>query len=217
MINIDKVKRQYDRWAGIYDRLWRRYIQKTVPRVAERIQQTVPRTVLDVGCGTGELERQLLESYVPQQVVGVDISEKMLEVARKKLSANPQMSFIEADAMSLPFENHRFDCVVSSSTFHYFPTPCAVVAEMRRVLKPNGRLIILDWCRDYLTFRVYDRVLRLFDPAYQHCYTLEEFRGLLEDADFLPIYGQRYRFDLIWGMMITDSIPRNQETGLTGQ
>jgi hypothetical protein len=74
------------------------------------------------------------------------------------------------------------------------------------VLIPNGRLVMLDWCRDFWTCRVMDAVLRILDPAYQHCYTLGEMRSLLERADFALQDQFRYRFDLVWGMMVVDVV-----------
>jgi SAM-dependent methyltransferase len=80
------------------------------------------------------------------------------------------------------------------------------------VLRPGGRLVVLDWCRDFWTCRVMDAVLPLIDPAYQHCYTLDEMRSLLTEADFATQHQFRYRFDLIWGMMVLDAIPDHSGT-----
>lgn len=207
MSHTRNVERQYNRWASIYDSFWRCYIRKTVPCVVERVVALAPATILDVGCGTGEFERLLLKQYLPTRLVGVDISEKMLEVARQKMAAEPVVSIQRAEARTLPFERDEFDCVVTASAFHYFDDPATTLEEMRRVVKPDGHLLLLDWCRDYFPCRVYDRVLHLFDPAYTQCYTVHEMERLLADAGFELRSRRTYSFDLVWGIMLLDAIP----------
>ncbi len=100
-------------------------------------------------------------------MVGVDISEKMLVIAHQKFQVCTNISFYTAPASELPFADHSFDMAISANSFHYFDDPDAVLREMRRVLKPDGKGIILDWCKDYLLCRICDVVLKLFNPAYQ--------------------------------------------------
>lgn len=161
--------------------------------------------VLDLASGTGELERHLLASTPDVEIVGVDLAPAMVKRAREKLADVEAASFLQADAHELPFENDSFDVVVSASTFHYFTAPQRVLTEAARVLRPDGRLILLDWCRDFWTCRVMDAVLHWIDPAHHRCYTLDEVVSYIDASPLTYQSGFRYRFDLVWGMMIVEA------------
>ncbi len=102
------------------------------------------RTLL-VAVGTG-LDLQ----YFPQelQLVGIDISWKMLEKAKeKKESSDSKTQLVRADAELLGFADHAFDTVVASCTFCSVPNPVKGLQEVRRVLKPGGKLIMFEHVR----------------------------------------------------------------------
>jgi ubiquinone/menaquinone biosynthesis C-methylase UbiE len=201
------VPEQYDAWARVYDLFWARYVNKTIPVLQRAADVQAGERVLDLACGTGTFEQRVLAAVPDAQIVGVDLAPAMVERARAKLDGRPNVRFEQADVHALPFDDNAFDVAVCANTFHYFTHPEAVLAEARRVLQPGGRLVVLDWCRDFWTCRVMDAVLPRIDPAYQHCYTLDEMRALLGAADFSTQHQFRYRFDLIWGMMVVDAIP----------
>lgn len=196
------VRKQYDQLAAVYDLRWRSYIANTLSFLKTWAEISPLDTVLDVACGTGEFERLLLAEYSSQQIVGVDISDKMLAIAQKKCIAYPQVLFQTASASTLPFDSNSFDVIVSANSFHYFDDPITALKEMRRVVKPNGKVIILDWCRDYLVCKICDFILKGFDPAHKQCYTQYEFHRLLEDADFAVCRATRIRFGVVWGLMV---------------
>jgi ubiquinone/menaquinone biosynthesis C-methylase UbiE len=164
--------------------------------------------VLDLACGTGTLAARLDGSVPDLRLVGVDLSPAMVERARQKLGTRPALRFERADAHALPFDDASFDAVLCANTFHYFSAPETVLAEVRRVLRADGRLVLLDWCRDFWTCRVMDAVLRRVDPAHHDCYTLDELRALLRGAGLEDRWAFRYRFDLVWGMMVVEARPR---------
>jgi ubiquinone/menaquinone biosynthesis C-methylase UbiE len=107
--------------------------------------------VLEVGCGTGEVAQRARTRVGPAgQVSGIDPSADMVAVARRKatragLSIDYQVALIEA----LPFADGTFDVVLSSLMMHHLPDDLKAVglAEVRRVLKPGGRLLIVDFTR----------------------------------------------------------------------
>jgi ubiquinone/menaquinone biosynthesis C-methylase UbiE len=196
------VPQQYEGWAWGYDLLWARYVNQTLS-VLQRAARVRPNEeVLDLACGTGEFERRVLAAVPRARLVGVDLASAMVERARAKIGGHPGVRFEQADAHALPFERNVFDAVVCANTFHYFTHPAQVLRETRRVLRPGGRLVLLDWCRDFWTCRIMDAVLRRLDPAYRHCYTQAELRALLDAASFRVHTSFRYRFDLVWGMMV---------------
>jgi ubiquinone/menaquinone biosynthesis C-methylase UbiE len=83
------VQQQYDRLAEVYDRHWSHYIHKTLAFLHEWAEIPAHASVLDLACGTGEFERLLLQQNPAQQIVGIDISEQMLLIARQKFGAHP--------------------------------------------------------------------------------------------------------------------------------
>lgn len=199
------VPRQYEKWAQIYDVLWHRYMEKTLP-VLQRTADPAPgERVLDLGSGTGELEQRIHASTPEVEIVGIDLAQSMVETARKKLAGTEGISFLLADAHDLPFPNESFDVVVSASTFHYFTLPQQVLHEVARVLRPSGRLVLLDWCRDFWTCRVMDTVLQWIDPAHRRCFTLEEITSQIGASPLTYRFGFRYRFDVVWGMMVVEA------------
>jgi ubiquinone/menaquinone biosynthesis C-methylase UbiE len=200
------IQEQYNQLAHIYDWRWQRYITNTLSFFKAWAEIPPAAAILDVACGTGELERLLLNDNPDQTIVGVDLSEQMLSQARQKLSGYSNVSFQQAAASQLPFSDQSFDVVVSANAFHYFPGPEMALKEMKRVLKPGGTVVMLDWCKDFLLCQVYDWVLKRLDPAYQQCYTEAELQGLLKAAGFRIDRTQRIRLDVVWGLMAVSAV-----------
>lgn len=100
---------------------------------------------LDVACGTGALTRLLAERVGPSgHVTGLDLNAGMLTVARSLLDA-PNVAWQEASALAMPFEDGVFDLVTCQQGLQFFPDRVAGLREMRRVLRPGGRLALSCW------------------------------------------------------------------------
>jgi ubiquinone/menaquinone biosynthesis C-methylase UbiE len=198
----------YDKQANNYDRMWRRYIARTLGFLKASISFRSSDKILDVACGTGEFERLVQKERSDQQMIGIDISEKMLHFAREKCRAYPNAAFLKADASALPFPDQTFDLVISANSLHYFAKPGASLAEMRRVLLPKGSLVILDWCKDYLICRCFDFFLRRTERGYQSCYTQRELQRLLDAAGFVVQSARKIKLgSIFWGHMIVVATP----------
>ena len=195
----DPVQKEYSQIANRYDRRWSFYVNTTIQKTLDRLEIASKERILDLGCGTGTLIEHLLQMFPEAEVVGIDVSEEMLKVAKQKLSESVELKLGSAD--NLPFPNNSFDVIVSTSVFHYFRDPIRVLQEVKRVLKPYGRLVITDWCHDYLTCRIYDFFMRCFDRAHFHTYQVDEFQGMLQSEGFQEIVIEKYKIDWFWGMM----------------
>jgi ubiquinone/menaquinone biosynthesis C-methylase UbiE len=197
---IEQVHAEYDRLASFYDRRWRRYIDATLRIVDEVIRCEAPGWILDAPCGTGELEQRLAGRSAGLQLVGVDVSHGMLRQAAVK-NADRSALWLRADVSTLPLADASFDLVVCANSFHYFRSATAALAELCRVLRPGGRLVLVDWCDDYRMCKLCSAWLRWSDPAFYRTYSTNECRSLLEQAGLAVVDQRQFRVGWVWGMM----------------
>lgn len=103
--------------------------------------------VLDVGCGTGTVTREAARLARPGRVTGIDLSGRMIEVARAAAARDglDTVSFVQGDAQVHPFPDGSFDLVVSRTGAMFFGDPPAAFGTLRRALRPGGRLALLVW------------------------------------------------------------------------
>ena len=161
----------FDRIASTYDGLnhglslnidkaWRRKAVSLMPPVQH---------VLDVAIGTADLTIEMLRRGKAEQVTGIDLSDKMMEIGKqkvKKLIANsqkPTAEFIHANAQHMPFENNAFDAVTCAYGCRNFQNLDEGLSEMFRVLKPGGQVTILEF--SYPSNRI---VRALYDIYFTH-------------------------------------------------
>ena len=139
--------------------------------------------VLDVGCGSGFYAEELLAEVGPEgSVVGVDVSPQMLAVAAKRCERFPNVAFHEGEATALPVEEASFDAALCVQVLEYVPDATAALAQMRRALRPGGRVVVwdVDWAT--LSWHSEDpermaRVLRAWDEHLTHPVAAAHARG----------------------------------------
>lgn len=121
-------------------------------------------SVLDIGCGAGTTTEEIAAKVAPGRVVGLDISKPLIEAAKARSSGRTE--FIEADASDYPFQPD-FDLVFSRLGVMFFAEPVKSFTNIRRALKPGGRLAFLCWCSQsevsYL-WEAYQRARDLLPP-----------------------------------------------------
>ena len=116
--------------------------------LAERVKNAKPSKVLELACGTGVVTRELMQALDPDaSLVATDFNPAMLEYARTTAQAEkfPNLDWQTADATALPFDDDSFDLLVCQFGFMFFPDKSKAMAEVKRVLKPGGRLIFNVW------------------------------------------------------------------------
>ncbi len=133
----------FDKVAPEWDRLRSQFFTEAVREAAIKKAYLHSQMVIaDVGAGAGFMTAGL--APLVSHVHAVDGSAAMLEAARKNLVGYPNVSFHEADGLSLPFADASLDAVFANMYLHHCPDPLAAIREMARVLRPAGRLVITD-------------------------------------------------------------------------
>lgn len=117
-------------------------------RLIAMLQKENPTHVLDLACGTGALSWKMCNN-LNVNVVGLDLSPEMLQMAKRKGTCNDQSTkqpvFVEGEAERLPFEDHHFDAITIAFGIRNFRDRAAALREAFRVLMPEGRLFILEF------------------------------------------------------------------------
>ncbi|HEU4881436.1 MAG TPA: class I SAM-dependent methyltransferase [Longimicrobium sp.] len=180
------IRAEYDRAAADYDRRWARYNRASLALLRPWIEGRDLGRVVDVGCGTGNLLALVMEvARRMDGYVGVDLSPQMLRVAREKASGGAvQTGFVAADVGNLPLRDGSFDTAVCASVLHYWDDATAGLTGIRRMLRPGGRLLLLDWLRDPLPMRALNAWMRITRVQYRRMYSRAELRDALAAAGF---------------------------------
>ena len=194
---FDSISYRYDRFnhtasMGI-DRLWRRRAVRSLPDC---------QLVLDVAAGTADLCIETIRQGKSQKVVGVDISEGMLDVGREKVLRKGLSDKIElrvADCASLPFDDNTFDAVTCGYGVRNFAELDRSLTEIFRVLKPGGQLRILEFTYptnklvrffyDFYFTRIVPRIgKKLTDNGEAYIYFMNSVKSFAKGREFLDIF-----------------------------
>ena len=142
---FDRISSKYDALNHLLslniDKVWRR-------KAAKEVAKHQPATILDLATGTADLAIALAKRNPQAHIVGMDISEKMLEIGKKKVAKqkmDPQIELRVGDAASLPFVDNTFDTVTVAFGVRNFEDLYKGLSEIHRVLKPNGQAVILEF------------------------------------------------------------------------
>jgi len=188
----------FHRWAEHYDRgiINILLFNPSYRRVLSQLRSWQRRGVknmrmLDIGCGTGSLAVHCFWPGSPLDcIVGLDLSENMLRKAGEKinlLKLADKVSLTLGDAEHLPFSDNSFDLITCCNSFHHYPHQQRALNEMHRVLRKNGRLILIDGCRDDpWGFFIFEICVSHVERHVHHC-TRQNFFQLLTNAGFIDI------------------------------
>ena len=146
-----QVEQMFDNISGNYDGLNRVISMGTDvswrKKVVQMAKDHQPETVLDIATGTGDLAIQIAEAANAKKIIGLDLSEGMLKVGRKKImSKNLQtkIEMIQGDSEALPFDDNSFDVITVAFGVRNFETLELGLSEIYRVLKKGGLFIVLE-------------------------------------------------------------------------
>jgi ubiquinone/menaquinone biosynthesis C-methylase UbiE len=138
---------------------------------------------LDAGTGTGALAFALAPHVA--EVVGIDLVPELLAEARRRAPEFPNVTFLEGDITRLPPELGEFDLAASARTFHHIRRPELAIAELIRVTRPGGRILVVDQVApiDPLAALELNRFERARDPTHERTLPDPDFRQLFEAND----------------------------------
>ncbi len=187
----EEAKRFYDRLSKFYDFLTAALERKYAEMALERLFVKKGEAVLEIGFGSGHCLRGIAQSVGKSgRAYGIDISTGMLEVTKRKLERAQLMDRVElycGDAASLPYDDNTFDAIFVSFTLELFDTPeiPKVLAEVKRVLKPGGRLGVVSMSKEdegSMLVRLYEWVHKKW-PKYIDCRPIYVEQSL-KDAEY---------------------------------
>ena len=155
-------------------------IERMRSRIRDFIATHSTERVLDVGTGTGTLAFAI--APLVHEVIGTDLVPEMLTKAKESVADYPNITFDDGDCMELPFEDDEFDLSTMSRTIHHLARPELAMAEMVRVTRPGGRILMIDQIAsvDPLEALVQNRMESLRDPSHVRVLSDADFRGLFE-------------------------------------
>jgi demethylmenaquinone methyltransferase/2-methoxy-6-polyprenyl-1,4-benzoquinol methylase len=170
----EQVEKMFDKIAFRYDFLnhflsagidvgWRK-------KAIEQLKPLDPKSVLDVATGTGDMAILTNKLLTPEKIIGIDISEGMLEIGKKKiakLGLQQRIELLKGDSETILFDNNSFDAVTVAFGVRNFQDLELGLTEIKRVLKPGGKLVVLEFTKPKLPVikNFYNFYLNLIAPT----------------------------------------------------
>lgn len=190
-----KIVAQFSRWAKPFAELAAHADADGMARTLAACDLSPTQHVLDVACGPGIVACTLAPHVA--HVTGIDLTPAMLDQARQRQTALGlnNMDWWQGKATALPIADASFDRVVTRYSLHHMTDPAAVMAQMHRVCRPGGRIIVIDATPAPDCQAAYDRMEILRDPSHTSALTLEQLRGLGRDLRLEEVARDFYRLD----------------------
>ncbi len=219
----EQVERMFDSISGRYDFLNRSlslgidvYWRK---KMVAKLKKDQPQSILDIATGTADVAISL-RKLGPKNIVGLDLSEKMLEVGREKIrkrDLSGLIQLVKGDSEQLPYPNDSFDAITVAFGVRNFENLKQGLAEMCRVVKPGGKVVILEFSRPRIfpIKQLYDFYFRYFCPwwgkliskdsaAYTYLYDSvnafpegDDFMKIAKSAGFSIVTSERLSFGIV--------------------
>ena len=149
--------------------------------------------LIDAGCGFGGTIASLNEQFQNLNITGLNIDPRQLDRARKEINplANNQITFVEGDACQLPFEDSSIDVVLAVECIFHFPSREIFFQEVKRVLRPGGRLGICDFVSTPFFKALQQFLAKFTNPMISgtfgradSCFTVSDYRALAQETGF---------------------------------
>jgi ubiquinone/menaquinone biosynthesis C-methylase UbiE len=189
----DSIK-QFDLWAKFHFLFYLSFsfLSKKIIKI---INPENGSSILDIGCGWGILLKQLILLDRNLKLYGLDISPLMVNLAKTKFNHSDNVKIQIGSAEKLPYKNSTFDYVTCILSFHHYPKSLISLKEMSRVLKPKGRLFLLDPFKGGFISKLMNVFNRIVFQEKDVCiYTKEEMINMFKNSGFTNIQQQTHNF-----------------------
>jgi ubiquinone/menaquinone biosynthesis C-methylase UbiE len=197
--NRDQAAEEFTRWSESYDRSILQWLlfgrsHRVLIRRIEAVAGQRPVRILDVGCGTGLFAARIKKALPRAEVWGIDLVSEMLDRGKPRWRYHADTVLpVKGDSERLPFASAGFDFVTCANSFHHYPHQDRAVHEMQRVLRPGGRLLIVDGYRDApWGWFIYDVCVAAREGDVHHA-SSRRFRDLMNRAGLQAIAQGVYR------------------------
>lgn len=198
MIAQEATRQEYAALAEEYEHRWRHYLDSTRARALAALEAYTGARVLDAACGSGQLLSDLARMHTDLHLTGLDASNAMLERAHQRLPAS--VCLVEGRMERLPFPDGSFDLLTCLNALHHCDHAARAIAEFRRVLVPGGRLVLVDWRRNFLMLLM-KHWLHLRGHPVGHLVGANELRFIAEGTGFAVDGLDRFRVHPAWALM----------------
>ncbi len=219
----EQIEKMFDSISGRYDFL-NRFLSLGIDiywrkLMVNRLKALKPKTILDIATGTADVAIAM-RKIGPEKIVGLDLSEGMLEIGREKVSKRglgDLIQLVKGDSEHLPYSENAFEAVTVAFGVRNFENLLLGLSEMNRVLKPGGKVVILEFSRPRIfpVKQLYDFYFRYFcpwwgrliskdDSAYRYLYESvnafpegESFLEVAKQSGFREIKAERVTFGIV--------------------
>lgn len=184
MAHVDDIREQFTRQAEVYARMRVTTDEKGLKLLVALTDPAPAARVVDVACGPGFLTMTFAARTA--EVLGVDATDALLGLARAEAERRglANVRFVAGDVNRLDLPDGAFDVASCRAAFHHFPEPAHVLAEMVRIVRPGGTLLVADMLgsEEPAQGARHDAVERLVDPTHARALPPSEFARLFRDA-----------------------------------
>lgn len=173
-------------WAPRYNKIWgfqrfsltptRKFVHKYLDE-----SDCCPQNILDIGCGVGELSHELSQNWPNARILGVDYSDGMIARAKKDYSA-PNIEYILGSLEDIPVDR-KFDLIVSTHSFPYFPDKLKAARTMKKMLEPGGTIIIIQGNTNNLYDAAWLAMVKL-GVSKADFFSVKKIKSILKEAGF---------------------------------
>jgi len=187
--NAETLREEFNRWAeaGRGDDMEQEHLPITLP-VLQKMRLAPADNVLDLGCGAGWLSRRLGKLVPEGRVVGMDLSDEMIRVARRNSVDHDNLLFVVGEVSEIPWEPNFFNHAISVESSYYWPDPAVGIKEIHRVLRPGGAAwILINYYRDNPHCHQWGALLAV--PT--HLLSAQEWAEMFRAAGFAQVSHQR--------------------------
>lgn len=187
----ESLREEFNRWAeaGRGDGMEQDHLPITLP-VLEQMQLAPTDNVLDIGCGSGWLSRRISKHVHQGRIIGMDISDEMVRLARRNSLDYDNILFVVGEAAEIPWQPNFFHHAISIESAYYWPDPAVGLKEICRVLRSGGSAwILINYYRDNPYCHQWGALLTV--PT--HLLSADEWTQLFREAGFAHVSHERIK------------------------